>query len=502
MSRPGAYDPAPATVERIETHASFVYLAGDFAYKIKRSIRLPFLDFSTLEKRHNACLNELRLNRRTAREIYLEVVPLTRDAGGTLSLRGDGETGEWVLVMRRFGQEHLYDRMAREGRLSIEAIGETALEIAALHRAADRILTIDQAVLPLEKIISEHEDVLKGCVPGIVPQGLAEDLARRTRSAFERLGPLLMRRASTGFVRHCHGDLHLRNIVEIDGRPVLFDALEFNDSLATIDVLYDLAFLLMDLGKHGLDGHANTVLNSYLDAGGTGNLTGLAALPLFLSLRAVIRGKVELLRTKLSATSEAKSGQEEARNYLGLALRFLEPDSPRLIAVGGLSGSGKSTIARAIAPRIGAFPGAVIVRSDAERKRLFGVAHTARLPARAYTPEISDLVYALCRKRAALVLEAGRSVIVDAVHARPGEREAIAAVAQNRGAAFTGLWFDAPADVLTARVTDRVGDVSDATAEVVREQIAYDLGPMEFERIDASGFVETVAQRCLSRLED
>lgn len=329
MSRAGAYDPAPATVERIETHASFVFLAGDFAYKIKRSVKLPFLDFSTLEKRHKACLNELRLNRRTAPEVYLEVVPLARDAGGTLSLRGDGETVEWVLVMRRFGQEHLYDRMAREGRLSIVAMGETALEIAALHRSADRILTIDQAVLPLEKIIAEHEDVLKGCVPGIVPQDLAEDLVRRTRSAFERLGPLLKRRARTGFVRHCHGDLHLRNIVEIDGRPVLFDALEFNDSLATIDVLYDLAFLLMDLGKHGLGVHANAVLNSYLDDGGTGNLAGLAALPLFLSLRAVIRGKVELLRAKLTALSDANSAQEEARDYLRLALRFLDPDSPR-----------------------------------------------------------------------------------------------------------------------------------------------------------------------------
>ncbi|ODR99261.1 hypothetical protein AUC68_04470 [Methyloceanibacter methanicus] len=502
MSRAGAYDPAPATVERIETHASFVFLAGDFAYKIKRSVKLPFLDFSTLEKRHKACLNELRLNRRTAPEVYLEVVPLARDAGGTLSLRGDGETVEWVLVMRRFGQEHLYDRMAREGRLSIVAMGETALEIAALHRSADRILTIDQAVLPLEKIIAEHEDVLKGCVPGIVPQDLAEDLVRRTRSAFERLGPLLKRRARTGFVRHCHGDLHLRNIVEIDGRPVLFDALEFNDSLATIDVLYDLAFLLMDLGKHGLGVHANAVLNSYLDDGGTGNLAGLAALPLFLSLRAVIRGKVELLRAKLTALSDANSAQEEARDYLRFGASVSRSRLPSLIAVGGLSGSGKSTLARAIAPRIGTFPGAVIVRSDAERKRLFGVAPTARLPERAYTQEISDLVYALCRKRAALVLEAGRSVIVDAVHARPAEREAIAAVAQDHGAAFAGLWFDAPAEVLTERVTDRVGDVSDATADVVREQLAYDLGPMAFDRIDASGSVAVVVERCLNRLRD
>lgn len=501
MSRAGAYDPAPAVVDRIETHASFVFLAGEFAYKIKRSVRLPFLDFSTLEKRHRACLNELRLNRRTAPQMYLEVVPLALDTSGKLSLRGRGDTVEWVLVMRRFEQEYLYDRMAIDGRLSLEAMGQTALEIAALHRAADRTLTADQAVVSLQKIISEHEDALKEAAHDILPQDVADPLARQTRSAFEKRRSLLRRRANTGFVRHCHGDLHLRNIVAIKGRPVLFDALEFDDSLATIDVLYDLAFLLMDLGKHGLGVHANAVLNSYLDDGGSGNLVGVATLPLFLSLRAVIRAKIDLIRAKSAAPSEAKTARDQARDYFELALRFLESDAPRLIAVSGLSGSGKSTIARAMAPQIGTFPGAVIVRSDAERKRLFGVAPTARLPKAAYTPEISDLVYTLCRKRAALVLEAGRSVIVDAVHSRPEEREAIAAVAQNHSVSFAGLWFDAPAEVLQERVAHRVGDVSDATADVVRDQLAYDLGAMEYDRIDASGSLDDVLRHSLHRLK-
>lgn len=501
MSRAGAYDPAPAAVDLIETHASFVFLAGEFAYKVKRSVCLPFLDFSTLEKRHRACLNELRLNRRTAPQMYLEVVPIALDAGGKLSLRGPGDPVEWVLVMRRFDQEYLYDRMASDGRLSLEAMAQTALEIAALHRAADRTLTTDQAVVPLQKIISEHEGALKEAAHDILPQDLAYALAQQTRAAFEERRTLLKRRANTGFVRHCHGDLHLRNIVAIKGRPVLFDALEFDDSLATIDVLYDLAFLLMDLGKHGLGVHANAVLNSYLDDGGSGNLVGVATLPLFLSLRAVIRGKIDLIRAKCTVPTEAKKARDHARDYFELAFRFLDKDSPRLIAVGGLSGSGKSTIARAIAPRIGTFPGAVIVRSDAERKRLFGVSPTARLPKDAYTPEISDLVYTLCRKRAALVLESGRSVIVDAVHSRPDERGAIAAVARDRGVSFAGLWFDAPAEALQERVAHRVGDVSDATADVVRDQLAYDLGVMEFDRIDASGSVDGVIQHSLHRLE-
>jgi hypothetical protein len=201
-------------------------------------------------------------------------------------------------------------------------------------------------------------------------------------------------------VRHCHGDLHLRNIVEIAGKPVLFDAIEFDDSLATIDVLYDLAFLLMDLGKRGLEAHANEVLNAYLDVeGSTGNLLGLAALPLFLSMRAMIRAKVELLRASKADAEEAKAqARDEARAYFELARSFImSADRARLIAIGGLSGSGKSAVARRIARRIGAFPGAVHVRSDVERKRLFGFPPNMRLPDRAYAVEISDEVYAICR---------------------------------------------------------------------------------------------------------
>ena len=247
-------------------------------------------------------------------------------------------------------------------------------------------------------------------------------------------------------MRHCHGDLHLRNIVEIDGAPVLFDAIEFDDRLAMIDVLYDLAFLLMDLGKRGLGAHANAVLNAYLDAeGGTGNLIGLAALPLFLAMRATIRAKVEMLRARMAARIQAEAARDEARAYFALAQEFLAPVAPRLIAVGGLSGSGKSAVARAIAPSLGAFPGAVIVRSDVERKRLFGVAPEERLPARAYAPEVSDQVYAMSRKRAMMALFGGQAAIVDAVHAKPEEREALAALAaRTRRSASPGFGSKPP----------------------------------------------------------
>ena len=504
MGRPEAYDPPTATVERIETHASFVFLAGDFAYKVKRAVKYPFLDFSTLARRHEACLNELRINSRTAPQLYLEVAPISRESDGTFHLRGKGDVVEWVLVMRRFDQEGLYDRMAAEGRLGLDTMEPLAAVINTLHEAADRTLTQDQAVRPLDGVIREHEEVFAEGAE-LFPLDMRQDFARRTRDVFEALAPLLRTRAQSGYVRHCHGDLHLRNIVEIAGAPVLFDALEFDDRLATIDVLYDLAFLLMDLGRRGLRAHANAVLNAYLDDGGnndggSGNLLGLATLPFFLSLRATIRAKVELLRAREADSAEAAAIGDDARAYFDLARDFFTPSPPRLVAIGGLSGSGKSAVARAIAPEIGLFPGAVHVRSDVERKRLFGVAQDVRLPGNAYAPGISEQVYTMCRKRAALALKAGRSVIVDAVHAKSEEREALARLADAHGVAFTGLWLDVPMNVMQDRVAARRGDVSDATPSVVEAQAAYELGALTFERIDGSRTVDEVAAICLDRI--
>jgi predicted kinase len=293
----------------------------------------------------------------------------------------------------------------------------------------------------------------------------------------------------------------LRNIVEIDGSPVLFDALEFDNRLATIDVLYDLAFLLMDLGRRGLKPHANAVLNAYLDAQrDTGNLVALATLPLFLSMRAAVRAKVELLRASMAAPERAEPVREEARAYFDLARNFLAPPAPRLIAIGGLSGSGKSAVARVIAPHIGAFPGAVHVRSDVERKRLFGVTPLEKLPPDAYTLEVTRQVYAACRKRALMALEGGQAVIVDAVHARSEEREALASLAANMGIPFTGLWLEAPAKILRDRIAARTGDVSDATAAVLDIQLGHDIGQQSFEVIDASRTVNEVAASCLERI--
>ena len=498
LARAEAYESLPAKVERIETHASIVFLAGELAYKVKRAVRYSFLDFSSLEKRHQACLNELAINRRTAPHLYLEVVPVTREEDATFRLGGAGAPVEWVLVMRRFDQAKLLDRMAAEARLPLALMAPLGEAIADFHASADRFLGACRGVAPLRKVLDDNAAALEAHA-ALFPPEAVRAMVGRARESVAKLAPLLEARALAGSVRHCHGDLHLRNIVEIDGMPVLFDAIEFDDAIATIDVLYDLAFLLMDLGARDLPAHANAVLNAYLDADAhTGNLIGLKALPLFLSLRAMIRAKVELLRGEQSA--EPTDAATRASAYFALARDHLQVRAPRLIAIGGVSGSGKSTVARALAPRIGAFPGAVHVRSDVERKRLLGVSADAKLPEHGYTQEITDIVYAICRKRAGIALEGGQTVIVDAMHARPEERDSIAALAARAAVDFTGLWLQAPRSVLRERVGRRQRDVSDATPQIVDRQLAFDIGPQSFAVIDAKRPLEQVVATCLARI--
>ena len=497
MSSPEAYGEGADPVDRIETHASVVVLAESRAYKIKRAVKYPFLDFSTLEKRHRALLNELALNSRTAPQIYVEVIPITIGDGGKFHLEGKGEPKEWALVMRRFDQGSLYDRMAEEGRLPLDVMPRLAHVIAEFHRGANRFLAPEASVAALLAVLKDNEAALAGQPDAACPPDALATVNRGSRDALAALSLLLKARASGGYVRHCHGDLHLRNIVEIDGAPVLFDAIEFDDFIATVDVLYDLAFLLMDLGARGLREHANAVLNVYLEASGdTANLIGLAALPLFLSTRAMIRAKVELLRASLDPASREEA-RRHATAYVLLARDYLERQRPQLIAIGGLSGSGKSSVAQALAPHLGVFPGAVHVRSDVERKRLFGVGAEERLPRPAYAADVSDIVYIMCRKRALMALEGGHSVIVDAVHAKKEERDEIAEIAARAGAAFAGIWLDAPVETMRQRIAARTGDVSDATPAVLDEQLSFDLGPQTFAVIDAGRPLDEVVASCL-----
>jgi aminoglycoside phosphotransferase family enzyme/predicted kinase len=485
-------------VQRIDTHAASVFLAGDDAFKVKRAVRYPYLDFSTLEKRKAALEVELDVNRAFAPQIYIGVVPIMRRPGDKLALGGDGVPVEWALRMRRFDETQTLDHLAAAGLLDAGLAAATAEAIVASHDAAAicRVAAWPQSV-PALIAGNTGAFVAAGCFAADQVQALDRD----SGAAFARLSDLLAKRRDAGFVRRCHGDLHLANIVRIAGRPVLFDALEFDAAMATTDVLYDLAFVLMDLISYGRCAAANIMLNSYLAATSLDNLDALSMLPLFLSIRAAIRANVLLARLDRWGSDSADI-KARAETYFRLAGRLIAPAKPRLIAVGGLSGTGKSVLARALAPDIAPMPGAVLLRSDVLRKRQFAMRETDCLPAEAYRPEVTAKIYATLAEHAGRVLAAGHSVVVDAVFARPSERAAIAAVARGVSVAFTGLFLEADTTIRAARVASRRNDASDATAEVARQQDGYDLGAMDWIPIDASGAPEQTLARSRATLSD
>jgi len=496
LTDPARHGPGVAEVERIDTHGAMVFLAGERAYKIKRAVRYPYMDFSSLALRRAACTREVAFNRRTAPDLYLGCEAIVRRADGALGLGGAGEPIEWVVVMRRFDQAGLGDRMAQAGKLTPAMMTRLAEAVAALHESAERFdsnSAVGGSSGGLAAVIAENDGEIAER-PDLFPTVEARDFAARAQSALAGVSGLLDRRLAEGYVRRCHGDLHLRNVFFEDSRPTIFDAIEFNDAISCIDVLYDLAFLLMDLEHRRLRPFANLVLNRYLQC--RDDLAGLAALPLFLATRAAVRAKVSVsMADSQRDADEAKRLEREAVGYFRAARGYLDPAPPRLVAIGGLSGTGKSSVARALAPELGAAPGAIHLRSDVLRKALAGVGELDRLPAESYTAAHSQEVYETLLDKAATALGAGRAVVVDAVYARPEERRALAALARARNLPFTGLWLEAAPEVLKARVAARRGDASDATAAVVETQLAYDLGDIDWQRVPAAGLLDEVVAR-------
>jgi uncharacterized protein len=482
LARGEAYGRPGAPVERVTTHAAWIYLVGERAYKMKRPVRYSFLDFSTPAQRQAALAAELELNRRTAPMLYHRLVSVTRSARGELALDGAGEPVEWLLEMQRFDQAALLDRLAAERALDAATIEALAAEIAGFHERAE-VRSERGGYAGLREVVDGNAEDLAGLADSVFERAAVDALNRRTEEELERRRTLLEERCRAGKVRHCHGDLHLGNIVLWAGRPVLFDCLEFDPDLATIDVLYDLAFLLMDLCHRGLRPLAQRLLSGYLDA--TWDDAGTALLPLFLSVRAAIRAKVEGF-TAQDAGQRAEPAAA-ARAYLALAAGFLDPAPPRLVAIGGVSGTGKTTLARRLAPEIGRAPGAVLLRSDTTRKKLCGVPPTARLGAEAYEERVSRAVYARLMTRAEALLAAGQAAIVDAVMLDPADRARVERLAREQGVRCDGLWLSAPAGKLAARVAAREGDASDATADVALAQLAVDPGALSWAMVDSGG---------------
>jgi hypothetical protein len=477
---------ADSRADVIVTHISIVVLAGSRAFKLKRAVCLPYVDFSTPERRLVACEQELLLNRRTAPSLYLAVRRITREQDGRLALDGKGPLVDAVVEMARFDEAGLFDRMAVAGSLTPALMTRLAHRIATFHAEA-AIERGRTGAAGMAAVLVINEQALT--TSGVFPQREVVSLNAASRDALTEHRSLLDARARAGKVRRCHGDLHLRNICLVGGEPTLFDCLEFDEGLATTDVLYDLAFVLMDLWHRRLGAAANILFNRYLDAADEED--GLRLLPFFMAVRAAVRAHVTAAQVADAGEGMAER-RIEARSYFDLARSLLVPKPARLVAVGGFSGSGKSTVAAAIAPEIGPAPGARILASDRIRKHLFGASAETRLPARAYRPEISRRVYELIAVRAGHILRRGHGVVADAVFDRPDERGRIADVALREGVAFQGLWLEAGTELLVERVAARRGDPSDATPDVVRDQVGRPLGAIDWSRLPTDAGAEDV----------
>lgn len=470
LSRPETFGDGTDEVDVITTHGARVFLGRTNAFKIKQPVAYDYMDFSTLEKRKAVCEREVTVNRLFAPDLYRGVAAITREADGRLALNGAGDPMEWAVHMDRFPEAAVLERIAEEGAFDDVLARDVGRRIAEAHQRL-RPADTDDGARRIEEVIEELAREFASLGDGL-DEKAGDAVIAGAREWLRETADMLDRRAALGFVRRCHGDLHLRNIVLIDGLPTPFDALEFDERLGTTDVLYDLAFLLMDLIHREMPSAANTVLNRYAYAAWAHFLPGgFRIMTLFLAIRAAIRAMVEA-QTALRDVEKGAAHRTEADRYLSDALGFLAAEPPVLIGVGGLSGTGKSTLAARLVPGLPGPFGAVHLRSDLERKALFGAAEFDRLDERFYDAASSDKVYERLLEKSGQALAQGQSVLVDAVHARAEERSALADLAARYGAAFVGLWLEAPAQTLSARVRERVRDASDADQSVLEKQLS------------------------------
>ena len=478
MTIPASQAPAAALLSRltgaaspVETHISAVFVGAKRVLKLRKAVSLGFLDFSSPTARRHFAERELALNAPAAPGLYRAVHGIP-EAADRLVAADDPLAVEWVVEMAPVPAEAFLDAVAARGGLDDpmrDALGDAAVTLRKTY-----------AAVPHADPVPPFLAVLRGnaraaCSAGLDP---ARVLAWRRGAGrmLRRLAPLLRAREAAGRVRRCHGDLHLGNLLLWEGRPTPFDALEFDEGLATIDTGYDLAFLIADLIRRAGRAAACRVLARAIAVGGDAGL--VAGLPLWLSCRALIRAHC-LARMK---------GQEEgALAFLADAEAYLAPPPPRLVAVGGLPGTGKTRLGRSLAPLFGAAPGALHLRSDEIRKRLAGVAPEVPLPPEAYTAATSQAVHDALFEAAAAALRGGHAVIADAAFLDPAMRAGIEAVASEAGVPFRGIWLEAPLDVLRGRVVARRGDASDATVRVLDTAAARTVAPRDWARIDAAG---------------
>lgn len=473
LQNPSVFPHATDRWQLIETHISWVILSGSYAYKIKKALDLGFLDFTTLDRRRFYCEEELRLNSRLAPDLYLAVVPITGTAEQP-QLGGSGTAFEYAVKMRRFSQHGLLSEMAEHNRLKDTHIEQIVTQVAKFHLeipaapAETRFGTPEHVHAP---VMENYVQILEHTHNSQHIQWI-NDLKAWTERQYRRCYQQFEHRKQGGFVRECHGDMHLGNIAMIDDVPVIFDGIEFNPDLYWIDVMSEVAFLFMDLEDHGKRDYAFRFLNGYLEL--SGDYSGLQVLPYYLAYRATVRAKIASIRLIQNSERDATQSLENFERYLKLALRYTKPQRRVLLITHGLSGSGKSTLSAPLSEHLGA----IRIRSDRERQRLFGKGErdgvAADIESGVYSSDATSQTYATLKKLAKEVLDSGFPVIIDATFLTRSQREPFRQLARRLAVPLRILYFHADAAELKKRVKvrQREGrDISEADLRVLEHQL-------------------------------
>lgn len=466
MQRPEFYPhPVAEPVKLVQTHVSYVLLTGEFAYKIKKTVDFGFLDYSTLEKRRHFCQEELRLNRRTAPELYLDVVSIAKQGNGY----SFGEPAvEYAVKMRQFPQECLLSQLFERGELGEDLMRRLAGAVADFHLGAetnDYIRSFGE-IPQIRQSIDENYEQTLDFVGGPQTQAQLEGTRAFTDAFFEEQQELLKRRCDRNWIRACHGDLHLNNICLWQDRLILFDCIEFNEPFRYVDVMFDIAYVVMDLQAQGRRDLSAAFLSCYVER--TGDWEGLQVLPLYVSRQSYVRAKVTSFLLKDPSVDEPTKQQasQTAARYYRLAYEYVKPQPGRIVMMAGLSGSGKSTAAQEVVRQ----SGAIQIRSDAVRKHLAGIPLEQRGDDSLYAPEMTQSTYSKLLELGLDLAAMGYSVVLDAKYDRQALRQAVLNRAEAAGIPCEILHCQAPMDVLKQRLQQRSGDIADATVAVLEQQ--------------------------------
>lgn len=474
MLKPEFYNHPVQACELIETHISWVILTGEFVYKIKKPVNFGFLDFSTLEKREFYCEEELRLNRRLAEDLYLDVISISGSEDNPI-LNGNEKAFEYAVKMLQFPQSAQLDHVLSRNELKPEIIDSIANLIAHFHQQIETAENTSKFGLAetVFQPIEENFIQIRERVSEQSTLKLLSELEQWSKDTFNRIKPVLSQRKQNGFTRECHGDLHLRNLAWYKNKPLAFDCLEFNPEFRWIDVISEIAFLVMDLDDHKQPELAQRFLNQYLEF--TGDYEGCHVLRFYLVYRAMVRAKVDAIRAHQDGIDkqEAEKAKHEYLSYLQLALTYIKQKPPFIIITRGMSASGKSTLTQPLYEKLGA----IRIRSDIERKRMFNIkankdTHTD-IEHGIYTASATHKTYLKLLELTEHIIDAGFPVIVDATFSAFEQRDLFRKLADEKQVRFIILEFIASNETLKQRISGREDDVSDAGLAVLENQIQH-----------------------------